>query len=146
MGGMASFCGSVLSFFGGWLMMILSGDMARLRAAVYVVGMIWMLFKFIASVPQMYRWFSESSHVSSDAGQPPLVLIGIMVFVPVPLLIGSCRAAFDAVARANRSRAKLTKSREKWEAERKIQGEEAKLKAKAGAVQSKRGKKGRIKY
>ena len=140
MGGVASVCGSVLSFFGNWLMMILSGDMERLRAGVYVVGIVWLLFKFIASVPQMYRWYFE------EGTQTPLALTGILVLLPVPLLIGSCRAAFDAVTRANRSRAKLAESRERWAAERRSIIEEAKLKAKAGTVQSKRGKKGRIKY
>ena len=140
---MLSFCGSVLSFLGSWLMMILSGDMERLRAAVMVIGIVWLLFKFIASVPQIYRTLFEGSDV---AAQPPLLIVGILMLAPMPLLVGSCRAALGAVTRANRSRAKLAESRDKWEAEKESIIEEAKLKAKAGAVQTKKGKKGRVKY
>ena len=149
LGSVLSFCGSVLSFLGSWLMMILSGDMERLRAAVMVIGIVWLLFKFIASVPQIYRTLFEGSSAgggSDVAAQPPLLIVGILMLAPMPLLVGSCRAALGAVTRANRSQAKLAESRDKWEAEKESIIEEAKLKAKAGAVQTKKGKKGRVKY
>ena len=87
LGSVLSFCGSVLSFLGSWLMMILSGDMERLRAAVMVIGIVWLLFKFIASVPQIYRTLFEGSSAgggSDVAAQPPLLLfwrwLGVFLF------------------------------------------------------------------
>ena len=104
-----------LSFLGSWLMMILSGDMRSLRSAVLVVGIVFLLLKFIESVPQIYRTiFEGSSAGAATADPPPLLLIVVLILIPMPLLVGSCRAALDAVTRANRSRAKLAESREQW--------------------------------
>ena len=203
---MMAACTELLGFLFSWLRMILRGDLDRLRSALLVVGIVWLLMRFIRGVPHIFRAIFDTG--SGTGSQPPLLVVGILVLLPMPLVVASCRAAMDSVRRANRcaplaplpltptpaaqssppytksvggpaddrSRERLAEKRQKWEADAEAEaadrksaraaGVSAPLPAAAGPValvvlfavsliawlwfaqkvQTKRGKKGRIKY
>ena len=94
-------CTELLGFLFSWLRMILRGDLDRLRSALLVVGIVWLLMRFIRGVPHIFRAIFDTGS-GGTGSQPPLLVVGILVLLPMPLVVVSCRAAMDSVRRANR--------------------------------------------
>ena len=98
---MMAACTELLGFLFSWLRMILRGDLDRLRSALLVVGIVWLLMRFIRGVPHIFRAIFDTGS-GGTGSQPPLLVVGILVLLPMPLVVVSCRAAMDSVRRANR--------------------------------------------